>query len=554
MSAGSSAAPFKQSALHLQLKLPCATLDAVCERYGPGLVRGLLFVRTSRPRGEGTLVRLEAQLSDGSPCLRAAATVERAVSPPGLDPGMELKLLAIDEAGRALLERLGGPRLRTLKSEAFAASPLQAAASSPAAPRSSEPPAASAAPSSPAAAHESPATPAPPAAPSLPAVPIPPSAPARSEPILGVDLGGQTAGAAWMEGGVPRVLGLRPLAALGAAPRREVIAEVLRELKRLAERQCGGAVARAVISIPAGASEADWEEARAAAGLAGLTVEALLEETVAAALAFAQDRSLEKNILVYQLGATRFCVALVEVRGRAFTLRGVRVDTALGGKEFDRALAEHLRESFLEQHGAALPDDAAAREQLRTAAERVKVALSEKLEAQVLERFGAMALELAVSRTELVLLTGALVERTLQLCRDLMQELQLRARDLDEVLLVGGQSRMPLLRERLRNLFGVEPSRSIDAKEAVARGAAWLAAELESGAALTSVLVRGESTPAQMHGTPTIAAEPAGAPPEPPAAPSLPLFDPAAETAEMTPARAAPVPRRGWLRNLFGKS
>jgi molecular chaperone DnaK len=267
---------------------------------------------------------------------------------------------------------------------------------------------------------------------------------------------------------------------------------VLAEVKDLAERWLGTGISRAVITVPAYYNDNQRQAVRAAGALAGLDVERIVNEPTAAAIAFAQGRALEQRVMVYDLGGGTFDTSVLELHGNVYEVISTGGDTFLGGVDFDKALVQDLLARFKQKHGIAFEGDRfeadrVALQRINDAAERAKIALSERLTAQVSVPFVAMVadkgynLEANVSRSELEKLTADLIERTVRVCDEVLTNCGLKPADIGEVLLVGGQSRMPLVRARLREFFGKEPSKAVHPDEAVALGAAVLAHSMQSG-------------------------------------------------------------------------
>ena len=262
---------------------------------------------------------------------------------------------------------------------------------------------------------------------------------------------------------------------------------VLAEVKEIAQQWLQTEITRAVITVPAYYNDNQRLAVREAGELAGLHVERILNEPTAAALAFAHGRDLEQRVLVYDLGGGTFDASVLELHGNIYEVVSTGGDTFLGDVDFDKVIVDHLLEAFKEKNGIDFPGDRVALQRVTDAAERTKIALSEQLEYKVRVPFAALVgdkpydLESTVSRSELVLLTGHLVDRTLKVCEEVLAARGLKPSDVQEVLLVGGQSRMPLVRERIRNYFGREPSKAVHPDEAVALGAALLAESIESG-------------------------------------------------------------------------
>jgi molecular chaperone DnaK len=263
---------------------------------------------------------------------------------------------------------------------------------------------------------------------------------------------------------------------------QQVSALILREIREMAGQALGEAVERAVITVPAYYNDHQRNAVREAGKLAGLTVERIVNEPTAAALAFGYGKGLEKRVLVFDLGGGTFDASVLEIQGDVYEVVSTGGDTFLGGVDFDAQLVDHLAYQFMEAQGFTPPDDRVAWQRIRDAAEGVKVELSSRESALAHVPFlckspgGADAeLKVTVSREELEELTARLVSRAIEVCRDVLAAKDLRPGDIDEVLLVGGQSRMPLVWRRIREEFGREPNRSVHPDEAVAMGAALLA-------------------------------------------------------------------------------
>ena len=276
---------------------------------------------------------------------------------------------------------------------------------------------------------------------------------------------------------------------------QQISALVLTEVKEIAQQWLQAPVERAVITVPAYYNDNQRLAVREAGELAGLKVERILNEPTAAALAFAHGRHLEQRVMVYDLGGGTFDASVLELHGNVYEVISTGGDTFLGGVDFDKVIVDHLLASFKETHGIDFPGDRVAQQRVTDAAERAKIALSEQLEYKVKVPFVALVgdkpydLEATVSRSELVLLTGHLVDRSLKVCDEVLAAANLKPTDIAEVLLVGGQSRMPLVRERIRNYFGKEPSKAVHPDEAVALGAALLAQTMDSADIQGVVLV-----------------------------------------------------------------
>jgi len=296
------------------------------------------------------------------------------------------------------------------------------------------------------------------------------------------------------------VAGPEGLAAVKLGPEvltlEQISALVLREVKEVAQNHVGEEVNRAVITVPAYYNERQRAAVRHAGALAGLQVERILNEPTAAALAYAFGRRVNQRVLVYDLGGGTFDASVLELNDNVFEVISTGGDTFLGGVDFDARIVERLLEVWKEKTGEAFSGDRVALSRLVDAAERAKCALSERTDFPIQLPFLAMkdgrplSLETALARDELVGLVAPLVDRTIEVCREVLAARNLTPADIDEVLLVGGQSRMPLVHERVGAFFGRQPSRAVHPDEAVAVGAALLAHSLGSaeGVVLIDVL------------------------------------------------------------------
>ena len=274
---------------------------------------------------------------------------------------------------------------------------------------------------------------------------------------------------------------------------QQVAALILTEIRDTASQALGETVERAVVTVPAYYNDHQRHAVREAGLLAGLTIDRIVNEPTAAALAFGYGKGLDERVLVYDLGGGTFDASVLEIQGDVYEVVSTGGDTFLGGVDFDAQLVDHLAWAFHERHGVGLPGDRVAWQRLRDAAEELKVALSERERAVARVPFLArsatgaeLGLEVEVTRAELEALTGRLVERSLEVCLEVLSARGLQPADLQEVLLVGGQSRMPLVWSQVRRRLGREPSRGVHPDEAVALGAALLA---ESAGRIDSVVL-----------------------------------------------------------------
>ncbi|MFN7134265.1 MAG: Hsp70 family protein, partial [Myxococcales bacterium] len=277
---------------------------------------------------------------------------------------------------------------------------------------------------------------------------------------------------------------------------QELSAMVLCEVKDIAQNHLGQPVERAIITVPAYYNEAQRQAVREAGALAGLHVERILNEPTAAALAFGYGRELQKRILIYDLGGGTFDASLLELNGHIYEVISTGGDTFLGGVDFDMQIVDHLLLEFQASTGKVFQGDRVALQRLIDAAERAKIALSEAESTQVRVPFLTIVdgkpydLDVTLTRQTVIDLCRGLVERTLQVCDEVLKARNLTPADVDEIIPVGGMSRMPLVRDLIEQFFKKPPHKGVHPDEAVALGAALLAHSLEqvSGVVLIDVL------------------------------------------------------------------
>jgi molecular chaperone DnaK len=273
----------------------------------------------------------------------------------------------------------------------------------------------------------------------------------------------------------------------------QVSALILREVKDVAQNHVGEEINRAVITVPAYYNERQRAAVRKAGALAGFQVERILNEPTAAALAFAYGRHVNQRVLVYDLGGGTFDASILELNDNVYEVVSTGGDTFLGGVDFDNRIVEKLLQLYQEQVGAPFDGDRVALSRLVDAAERAKCALSERTEFPIQLPFLAMrdgkpvTLDVTLTRDQIVELVEPLVDRTLEVCREVLTAKKLETGDISEVLLVGGQSRMPLVRQKVETFFGRAPSRAVHPDEAVAIGAALLAHSLGNAEGLVLI-------------------------------------------------------------------
>ena len=265
----------------------------------------------------------------------------------------------------------------------------------------------------------------------------------------------------------------------------EISAFVLRRAKSIAEAALGQAVDRAVITVPANFNDLQRASTKIAGKLAGLEVMRILNEPTAAALAYGQSISKSEKIGVYDLGGGTFDVSVLELGDGVFEVKSTSGDTFLGGEDFDAKVVEFLSADFQKAEGIDLKKDKLALQRLKEAAEKAKIELSSSASTEVNLPFitadatGPKHLVKTVTRADLERLVIDLIERTRKPCLDAISEAGVKTSEIDEVILVGGMTRMPRVREFVKALFGKEPNTSVNPDEVVAMGAAIQAGVLQ---------------------------------------------------------------------------
>ncbi|WP_298533046.1 molecular chaperone DnaK [uncultured Treponema sp.] len=261
---------------------------------------------------------------------------------------------------------------------------------------------------------------------------------------------------------------------------QEISAFILQKMKKTAEDYLGTTVTEAVITVPAYFNDSQRQATKDAGKIAGLDVKRIINEPTAAALAFGfnKDQSKEKTIAVYDLGGGTFDISILELADGVFEVKSTNGDTHLGGDDWDRAIVNWLIAGFKADTGIDLSGDAMALQRLRDEAEKAKIALSNQTTVDINLPFitadatGPKHLQRSLSRAEFEKMTDDLFERTKEPCRKALSDAGISTSDIDEVLLVGGSSRMPKVQEIVKSIFGKEGSRAVNPDEAVAIGAA----------------------------------------------------------------------------------
>jgi molecular chaperone DnaK len=258
----------------------------------------------------------------------------------------------------------------------------------------------------------------------------------------------------------------------------EISAMILRSLRERAEDFVGEQIDDAVITVPAYFNDSQRQATKDAGRVAGLNVMRIINEPTAAALAHGMEKAEGKNIAVYDLGGGTFDISILHVGDGVFEVRATGGDTHLGGDDFDQVIVEWLIEEFEKQHSVNLKGDRTAFGRLREAAEKAKRDLSSGLESQIQLPFIAtdgsqpLHLEVNLSRARLEKLTQPLIDRTLEACLAVLDDAGMNPMDLDDVILVGGCTRMPRVQHAVEELFGRMPSKTVNPDEVVAMGAA----------------------------------------------------------------------------------
>ncbi len=258
----------------------------------------------------------------------------------------------------------------------------------------------------------------------------------------------------------------------------EISAMILQKLKADAEAYLGEKVTEAVITVPAYFNDAQRNATKDAGRIAGLEVLRIINEPTAASLAYGLDKKNDEVIAVYDLGGGTFDISILEIGEGTFQVKATNGDTHLGGDDFDQRIIEWILEEFRKEQGIDLRNDRPAMQRLKEAAERAKIELSSVGQTEInlpyitADQSGPKHLLMTLTRAKLEQLVMDLVEKTLGPCRQALQDAGITAAQVDEVVLVGGQTRMPLVQEKVRQFFGKEPHKGVNPDEVVAIGAA----------------------------------------------------------------------------------
>ncbi|MGY4435193.1 molecular chaperone DnaK [Bradyrhizobium sp. F1.13.1] len=265
----------------------------------------------------------------------------------------------------------------------------------------------------------------------------------------------------------------------------QISAFILTKMKETAEATLGGAVTQAVITVPAYFNDAQRQATKDAGRIAGLEVLRIINEPTAAALAYGLDKKGSGKIVVYDLGGGTFDVSILEVGDGVFEVKATNGDTFLGGEDFDKRIIDYLADEFRKENGIDLRKDRLALQRLKDAAEKAKIELSSATQTDVnlpfitADQAGPKHLNIKLSRAKLEALVDDLIQRTIDPCKAALKDAGLQPSDIDEVVLVGGQTRMPKVQETVQKLFGREPHKGVNPDEVVAVGAAIQAGVLQ---------------------------------------------------------------------------
>jgi len=264
----------------------------------------------------------------------------------------------------------------------------------------------------------------------------------------------------------------------------QVSADILRKMKKTAEDYLGEEVTEAVITVPAYFNDSQRQATKDAGRIAGLDVKRIINEPTAAALAFGLDKSErgDRKIVVYDLGGGTFDVSIIEIADvdgeKQFEVLSTNGDTFLGGEDFDQRIIEYIIAEFKKESGVDLSKDVLALQRLKEAAEKAKIELSSTQQTEInlpyitADASGPKHLNLKITRSKLEALVEELIERTIEPCRVAIKDAGVKVSDIDDVILVGGMTRMPKVQEKVKEFFGRDPRKDVNPDEAVAAGAA----------------------------------------------------------------------------------
>jgi molecular chaperone DnaK len=258
----------------------------------------------------------------------------------------------------------------------------------------------------------------------------------------------------------------------------EISAMILTKMKETAEEYLGEKITDAVVTVPAYFNDSQRQATKDAGRIAGLNVERIINEPTAAALAFGVDKKGDKKIAVFDLGGGTFDISVLEIGEGVFEVKSTNGDTHLGGEDFDQRIIEYLADEFRKDQGIDLRNDKMALQRLKEGAEKAKIELSGSMETDVNLPFitadasGPKHLNIRLSRSKLEALVDDLIQKVVGPCNVALKDAGLSAKDIDEVILVGGMTRMPKVQEKVKEIFGQQPNKGVNPDEVVAVGAA----------------------------------------------------------------------------------
>jgi molecular chaperone DnaK len=265
----------------------------------------------------------------------------------------------------------------------------------------------------------------------------------------------------------------------------QISAFILQKMKETAEKYLGQAVSKAVITVPAYFNDAQRQATKDAGKIAGLEVLRIINEPTAASLAYGLDKKQNKKIAVYDLGGGTFDVSILELGDGVFEVKSTNGDTFLGGEDFDNVIVEYLISEFKKDNGIDLKSDKLALQRLKEAAEKAKIELSSAEQTDInlpfitADKTGPKHINIKMTRAKLEALVENLISRTIPPCKTALKDAGVTANEIDEIVMVGGMTRMPKVIEEVKNFFGKEPNKSVNPDEVVAMGAAIQAGVLQ---------------------------------------------------------------------------
>ena len=265
----------------------------------------------------------------------------------------------------------------------------------------------------------------------------------------------------------------------------QISAFTLQKMKETAEKYLGSEVKQAVITVPAYFNDAQRQATKDAGKIAGLEVLRIINEPTAASLAYGLDKKANKKIAVYDLGGGTFDVSILELGDGVFEVKSTNGDTFLGGEDFDNSIVDYLLTEFKKENGIDLKNDKLALQRLKEAAEKAKIELSSATQTEInlpfitADKTGPKHINLKMTRAKLEALVEDLISRTIPPCQTALKDAGLSAGEIDEIVLVGGMTRMPKVIEEVKNFFGKDPNKSVNPDEVVAMGAAIQAGVLQ---------------------------------------------------------------------------